>query len=283
MKTEISGILKHIYGASLMLAVFIATCGCSDSQEFESALVVEGYIESGGYPVVCLMQTIDPLAEGNSMQDAIVRWGKVTLSDGDKTVILTGGPDKNFFPPYTYTTYDIMGEPGKEYILRADYLGMHVEAKTTIPAPVEIEDIVQIPEQQDKVRLEVQLISDGKSEEFYRVLTRVRDDNVRLLPGFMGTGTNNGESGLVTIPANRPKSSLDTCEYISSFIPGEQVEVALCSITRDAYEFWRDYDNAVAFGGSQFLSPSTPIRSNIQGGYGYFFGYGISRRYITIQ
>lgn len=273
----------HKHKAILLLVLAMVMSGCSGSPEFEPALVVEGFIESDGYPVVCLMQTIDPLNQGTTMQDAIVRWGKVTVSDGEKSVILTGGPNKKFFPPYTYTSYDIKGEPGKEYTLRADYLDMHVEAKTTIPYPVEIEDVLQFPEEGNRIRLELQLISDGKTEEFYRILTRIRDGNSRLLPGFMGTGTNNGDSGLVSIPVNPPKTALDVDSYVSSFEKGEQVEVALCTITREAYDFWRDYDNAVAFGGSQFLSPSTPLRSNIRGGYGYFFGYGVSRRFITIE
>lgn len=260
-------------------------CGCVEPDTPERTLVVEGYIADGGYPSICLMQTVDPGNPGTSLADMVVRWGVVRISDGEKTVTLTGGPDKNYFPPYLYTTYEIRGEVGKTYILTAEYDGLAVTAVARIPEPVEIDSIVGQPDGRDgsERRLDLYLTAPEDGPEYFRVMSRVRGIHTHLLPGFMGAGESGGREGLVKIPVNRPRTSRDTVDYSTSFLPGEQIEVALCTMDRDAYLFWRDYDNAVAFGGSQFIVPSAPLRGNIEGGYGYFFGYGMSRRIITIE
>ena len=103
----------------IMLATSVAvvmTVACSDygidEKEASVKLVVEGHIDSGGYPVVILTASASP-AEGNiAISDKLIRWGKVTISDGDTTIIMTGGPNKKYFPPYTYSTFRMKGKPG---------------------------------------------------------------------------------------------------------------------------------------------------------------------------
>lgn len=248
-------------------------------------LVVEGYIAGGDYPKICLMQTIDPTQQGASLADMIVRWGVVKISDGEKIVTLTGGPDKNYFPPYTYTTYEIMGEPGRTYTLTAEYDGREVTAVTRIPSPVEIDSIKCIPEG-DRRRLELYLTPEKGKTQYFRSMARVRYQHSTLLPSFMSSGESTDsdiETGVLKIPVNRPRTARDTVEFKSSFLPGEEVEVALCTMDREAWSFWREYDNIIAFGGNQFLISASSLSSNVKGGYGYFFGYGMSRRFITVQ
>lgn len=279
---------NKIFTLAVALICWISISGCVERDEFDHRLVVEGFIADGEYPKICLMQTVDPNQEGMAPSDMVVRWGKISISDGEKTVVLTGGPDKNYFPPYTYTTLDMKGEVGKTYTLTAEYDGLKVSATTTIPTPVLIDSIVAVPSGSDgsRRRLSLYLTSENKggsggSQEYYRILTRVRYIHTNLLPGFMGTADNAGESGVLSIPVNRPRTLRDTVGYQTDFLPHEELEIALCTMDRTAYDFWRDYDNAVAFGGSQFLTSSPKLRSNIEGGYGYFFGYGISRKYWT--
>ena len=81
---------------------------CSKTEEVgRSQLVVEGWIENGGNPVVMVSESIG-IATGREMDskgilDHIAKWAKVSISDGTKTEILTGIPDPDFFPPYIYT------------------------------------------------------------------------------------------------------------------------------------------------------------------------------------
>ncbi len=269
----------------ILLALPLALSGCVEPDPAEQTLVVEGFIADGGYPTVCLMQTVDPTQQGASLADMVVRWGVVRISDGERTVMLTGGPDRNYFPPYTYTTYEMQGEVGRTYTLTAEYDGRQVTAVTRIPEPVAIDSVTAQPDGRDgsERRLDLWLTAKSDGPEYFRVMTRVRGVHTQLLPGFMGAGESGGADGLVKIPVNRPRTSRDTVDYRTSFLPGEQIEVALCTMDRDAYLFWRDYDNAVAFGGSQFLVPSSPLRGNIRGGYGYFHGYGMTRRILTVE
>lgn len=269
----------------LQILTLIVPAACQISDCTQNALVIEGYITNDDYATVCLMQTISPERIGTSVYDMIVRWGKITLSDSNDLSILTGGPDKSFFPPYTYTTYDIKGSTGQTYTLTAEFNGMKATATTTIPAPADIDSIVSLPAGSDGASRQLILyprVAPG-AKEYYRILVRVKDLNDRLLPGFMGIAESSGTDEPVAIAVNRPKTSRDSVDYIPVFRPGETVEIALCTMEKEAYKFWLDYENAVAFSGSQFLSPSTPLRSNVVNGYGYFFGYGITKKIITIE
>ncbi len=117
-------------------------------------------------------------------------------------------------------------------------------------------------------------------------MARVRGIHTHLLPGFMNSGEASDadiETGVLKIPVSRPRTARDTVSFKSTFIPGEEVEVALCAMNREAWQFWREYDNIIAFGGNQFLVASSSLGGNINGGYGYFFGYGLTRRFITVE
>ena len=66
-------------------------------------IVVEGWIEDGGFPVVMVTTSVPVSSEyekWDSLEDHLVRWAKVTVSDGENEVVLTGKMDRNYFPPY---------------------------------------------------------------------------------------------------------------------------------------------------------------------------------------
>ena len=121
----------------ILLALIIAA-GCSfpDMYDYEPQIVVEGWIEDGGYPVVIVTSTVPVTGDyryWDEMQDHIIRWAKVTVSDGEKDVVLTGKMDNDYFPPYVYTTSRLKGESGKTYTLTVEYSKRTVTARTTIP------------------------------------------------------------------------------------------------------------------------------------------------------
>ena len=82
-------------------AVALLTSGCDDggdSAEEKPRLVVEGSINSGGYPEVYLTMSAVASDEEGSVADNIVRWGVVRISDGEREVILTGVRSAEFSP-----------------------------------------------------------------------------------------------------------------------------------------------------------------------------------------
>ena len=110
----------------IILLALITAAGCSfpDMYDYEPQIVVEGWIEDGGYPVVIVTSTVPVTGDyryWDEMQDHIIRWAKVTVSDGEKDVVLTGKMDNDYFPPYVYTTSRLKGESGKTYTLTVEY------------------------------------------------------------------------------------------------------------------------------------------------------------------
>ena len=124
-----------------LLIILIAFFSCKDNYMVESEgekLVVEGWIADGGYPVVMLMTSAEVEMKTRDIKDLyehIGSWGRVVVSDGEKSVILTGMYDTDYYPPYVYTTTDIKGVAGKTYTLDVVYNKHHAMAVTTICGP----------------------------------------------------------------------------------------------------------------------------------------------------
>ena len=105
---------RLLFIALAFAAVF--SCSFPDMYGYRPEIVVEGWIEDGGYPVVIVTTTVpvtDEFKEWGSLNDHVVRWAKVTVSDGEKEEVLTGKLDKDYFPPYIYHCED-KGQSGEE-------------------------------------------------------------------------------------------------------------------------------------------------------------------------
>ena len=108
----------------LLLCAALTACESDYLGTAESQLVVEGWIENEGYPVVILSRSV-PISEDYTPMDELdqylLRWAKVTVSDGQNSVVLTGKYDSGYFPPYIYTTGRLKGRAGKSYTLTVEY------------------------------------------------------------------------------------------------------------------------------------------------------------------
>ena len=119
----ISKMIKTIRSSFYILCLLTVTLVACDDDIFgnsQSQMVVDGWIEDGGFPIVIITQTL-PITEDfvsvNNLGDYIVKWAKVTVSDGVDSVVLTGKYDNNYFPPYIYTTGRMRGKAGQTYYL----------------------------------------------------------------------------------------------------------------------------------------------------------------------
>ena len=129
---------------SAICVTFAALTGCNDSIDEDIAprqLVVEGYIDSDGYPSVFLTYSVTANDYDRPMSDNLVRWGKVTISDGDTSIILTGAPNNNSFPPYHYRTFEMVGTPGKHYSIKAEFHNDVATASAEMLNPVAINSV----------------------------------------------------------------------------------------------------------------------------------------------
>ena len=136
---------KRILYSLCLLSLFTA---CQEEfQESGEEFVVEGWIESGGNPVVILTRTFTVTAKEETEEEksVVLSWSKVTVSDGEQSVILTGDIDNRYFPPYIYTTSRMKGVPGRTYSLTVETEGRTMTAQTTIPMPDSLEALTVTP------------------------------------------------------------------------------------------------------------------------------------------
>src|SRR5688572_17462321 len=70
--------------------------------EYKPKFVVEGWIEQDDYPFVILTHNLPFFTSVDSAQlsEVVIRWAKVTVSDGQTTEVLTAKRDTNYFPPF---------------------------------------------------------------------------------------------------------------------------------------------------------------------------------------
>ena len=89
----------YTLGLILLACATLTACMEEEDAELQTQLVVEGWIEDGGYPCSLIGRNPCHRRRMQNIENYIVRWGKVTISDGTDSVILTGGYDNDFFPP----------------------------------------------------------------------------------------------------------------------------------------------------------------------------------------
>lgn len=84
------------------------------------------------------------------------------------------------------------------------------------------------------------------------------------------------------IAVNRGRSNpIDRFEYYYS--SGDSVRFKLASIDSTSYDFWTKFEENVLFSHISLITYDNNIKGNIDGGLGYWFGYGVERYAIKIE
>ena len=261
------------------MAIALLACNNLEWPEQKPQLVVEGYIDDGGFPVVMLTTTLPVSMEPqqlDSLGDHLLRWAKVTVNDGEQEVILTGMADNAFFPPFIYTTGKMRGQSGRLYTLTVDYESYHATAKTTIP-PVPVVDSVKVmPTAIDSLySVSLFLTNNIMQRNHYISFVRIGRNSRQWLPAYLGLMIEDRiDVQTQEILVNRPWLVTDTIEYTPYFSEEETVMVKLANIDNQAYQFWKDYENNINFARNPLLPYSNNIHSNIEGGIGCWYGCG---------
>ena len=254
----------------------------------KSRVVVEGWIEAGGFPVVMVTRTFPVLEEevelGN-LRDYILRWATVKVSCGNDTVVLTGKYDDRYFPPYIYTTGRMRGEAGKTYCLTIDYRDVHAEAQATIPTVLPKLDSVSMEKvvQNDTLRsLTACFAVSDHGEDHYQLFVAGGPASPQFLAAYMGGVEGRQHDAYAKVPVH-PAHRFKKKHYTPYFAVGDTVAVKLARVDSLTYRFWREYDNAIAFS-SNMMSPMTDnLPSNISGGIGYWYGAATSTCSVVVE
>lgn len=272
----------------LLIPIILFAVCCSGEEEpaRDDKLVVEGWIEAGSGPVVMLSASLSPSAgngDGSELQNHVIKWAKVTVSDGENSAVLVGKYAKGYFPPYIYTSGRIIGEAGKTYNLEVEYEGFHASAVTTIPAAVGLDDVSVEPQEGSGHLYTIKaMFRDPAAEKnYYRFFTRVEGRDSTYVPCFLGVFDDADLQTPATVTVNQGRS-LNHIECKDTGFPGGQtIHVKFCTMDEAAYRFWSDFDKMTSLSDSPIFSSRFSLRSNITGGIGCWVGYGAA--YYTVK
>lgn len=271
-----------------LLAMVLAGCATDvvfsqDSPE----IVVEGWIEDGGFPVVIVTTSV-PVStdykDWDTLMDHLVRWAKVSISDGEKEVILTGKMDTDYFPPYIYTTARMRGEAGKKYSLKVEYGGRTETAETTIPSKVPLE-YVKVLERTDGYGIVAGLKDNTETKDYYKFFTMVEGVDSTYVSSFLGLVDDVVLGEEVTdIAVNSTfVSNFNTIERSQvSYEEDDVVRVRFVTMDETSFNYWSDYDDVTILSTNPFFPVNKKIRSNISSGMGYWAGYGSTYYRVSI-
>lgn len=264
---------------SLTAAALLAACTPA-ADPVPPVLVVEGWIESGEYPVVMVTTAVTPTTQTqkvSDLSDHIERWARVALSDGEQEVILSGLVSTRYFPPYYYTTGRMKGEVGKTYTLTVDVKGHHASSTVTIPAPAGLDDLQPIPYGTgDSLYL---LKARFHASQHYKFFTRIVLADEVYVPAISGMAV--VEDGVTEVTI-RPGNSLGRPEKRPAFRSGETVWVKCCTMDEDMYRLWTTLDDLIYLDSTPFFTLDTNLPGNVDGAIGYFAGYGRSEYKVVI-
>ena len=275
-----------------MLALLMLLCACDTNLDYlvtgyKQKIIVEGFVESGKYPRVYLTLNV-PLSkpiDSTNILDQVIRYAKVTVSDGSNTEILTSRWDDSHFPPYVYTATSLKGVEGRSYTLKVEYGGFTMNSSTSLPQSPEIVSIQsEMVDFTDTLRLlSVTLnIAEG-SKTAYRIFTRKSSDSRYIETPFVYNNTLN-DTGLKTYKI-LPSPTKTDASYAQGkyFVVGEKVDVKVCAIDSVSNDFFKELTLFNNTAENILLNEVKPLKSNISSpGFGIWYGVGVKTlRYVV--
>ena len=285
-------VISRNIGAFLVAVLCLAGCYEVELPVSAPQIVVEGWIEDGGFPVVMLTTTVpinENVTDVDDLSRFVINWGKVTITYGRDSVVLTGKKDDNYFPPYIYTTTSFTGKAGGTYKIIVEYSGRTVTAETTIPAPKPLEylKVTRSREEADKFYLVGGVKDNDASKDYYKFFIMIAGKDRSYISSFMGLtddatldGKENAE-GIAELPINNGSRSSED-KMFPSFGAKDKVKVRFSTLDRTSWEYWNDFEEVQSLSRNPFFPSSTSIRSNIKGGLGYWAGYGSCTYHVSI-
>lgn len=276
--------------------MLLTLLGCAPVQDpIEPSIVLEGWIENDDHPVALLHYSMVMGEEFDSVSqlvmDKLISLGKVTVSSDYESVILTGGLDAGYLPPYRYTSAHILGVEGETYTIEVEYDNKLLTARTTIPEPAYFDSIrVQKAPDNDTLIHLVGYITDTdlERENYYVLFYRYRGET-QYKNCFLGVFSDQkaDENHSISVPIYR-NISLSTIKLGDThkdgyFRPYDQLDIKLTTVDSIGYRFWSEFSALTTTSSIAFMPVYTNIYSNIEGGKGYWIGYGASHYTLTLQ
>jgi len=258
-------------------------------------LVVDGQIETNGYPFVILTQSIGYFSKVDlqTLQNSFVHDAIVTVSDGTKSIRLKEytidtGFIGNKFSFYTIDTADatavsFKGEEEKYYTLDIQVGSSSYASVTKIPSTKGVDSVWFKKSNEDAnvegaVLMYVKYVDPDTLGNYARYFTK-RNSELFYPGAFNSTfddqiinGTTIDSLGLFAGYDKSKEPNLDSLGY---FFLGDTVTLKWCAIDKGTYKFFSTLEFATGSVGNPFSSPVN-VTNNISGGaLGVWAGYGV--------
>ncbi|HPM11899.1 MAG TPA: hypothetical protein PK734_00235 [Bacteroidales bacterium] len=272
-----------------IITVFVS---CSDNftntEPTSGRVVVDASIEVGASPKVVLTYSLPLTAkiDSSAYYDVVNTRAKVTISDGEKTEILTLVKRKNSFPPHYYTSQSIKGIQGKTYSLEVVYYSDTLRSQTTIPQSVAISDIWTEPHATDSTQryVWISFCDDVQTQNYYRIFTQIRGKQNDFVPTYQSAFRDDYFNG--TCPDVMLYKGIENFydkNREDTYSVGDTVLIKISAIDKQSYLFWNNYEKEVFNSGNPFASNGFNLTSNIENGMGIWCGYASKVYFIIIK
>lgn len=265
----------------LLAALFFTACQSNPPEE--PTMVVEAWIDADGYPVVLLHKSFIAADIPDSVKDLetiieqqLIMWGKVVISNGDTDIIMTGRLDTMYMPPYTYYTINMVGEVGKTYSITATYKNFHASATTTVP-PVATLDSVRVTTIENKLPQVTAYMSHLPNEwAGYALFMRYKGDKQFKLCPYNVFDNSKAKENRLEVKVYNPLTNESVLDRTLELDTTRLVELKIARLDQENYAFWSEYEIMNRTRGIMFVPVFTNLHGNIEGGYGNFTGMGSS-------
>lgn len=272
-----------------LLTFLLASCTTDegDVEAYDAPLVIEGWIESGKPPVVFVTQGIeasDKERTAEELRKYVIRRAHVTVEHNGKVYDLPNMSEDKYYLQYFYSTGRFVGKVGETYRLRVEYRGKVVTATTTIPEPAKLDSLVaeQTEYNDDLYYIWAYYHASPQKVRYYRFFTWVTNRERYYAPSYFGVLSDGYSEGPISFAIDRGPHLPDVeAEYM--FRKGDRVKVKFATTTEEIYSFWRNYEQnnfCLTLGMAAYYGN---MKSNIQGGLGYWAGYGLSEYELVIK
>lgn len=309
--------------SSYILLIFIAF-GCTKEVEidipgFEEEIVIEGRIQTGGYPIVflSLSQDVYSATDLSSYLQSFIYDANVSVTVDGTTVDLelmtvSQLPEESqktlaemlrlefdqisFVPIQVYSSLNnaLMGQVGKTYTLSIDQNGKSYSGNTSLLPPVNLDDVYWRPDELNpEYGTSVARLSDP-SNEYNAYRWEAKRIHIQPNGGPMDTlfRSSNSSRGFfddqffdgLTFEFDAPnrqkrKDTTHIKEYKRFYRFEDSVVIRFSRVERSVYDFFDKRDAQLGSNGNPFATPVN-VPSNIEGALGVWAG--ISTGYDTL-
>lgn len=246
-------------------------------------LIVEGWIDADGFPVVIITHSLPVRLKDEGIKvSQIAKFmetsAKVTVSDGETSVTLTGKLDQGYFPPYIYTTSRLRGEAGKSYTLTVQTKDRFLTANTTIPLDGPVVDSVVCHELEGSdtlcsVLLYLKNLPDRK--EYFKTFFQDGPSLAQFRSTYLGVIDDAIADSTVKIPIMRTIRDDFKEDKRRYFNTDSLLSLKVATMDSVSFCFWKMFSGSTITNYSSFLMSSSTdnLPTNIDGGIGYWCGY----------